>query len=194
MLKFFLVANLMLFSVFSAQAQNSKVYLPDSLTTTAAIPRGAVKIPPGRPSGPSARLQYALYANVRFPRTALTSNTSGKIIVHGVVEASGLFRIDSASLMKEQAAIVMQDSEASLVKEDILLGRVRDFAPNKKSVKVMDFPKKWTVAQEDLVVEALRLCYALPQFKPGTLAGEKVASYLDLPVVFKHKGSIRRNK
>jgi hypothetical protein len=163
---------LLLFLYSSVLTAQEIVYPADSLTTIAAIPRDAVKIPRGKASGPNARLQYAIYRDIRYPKSALTGGTSGKIIVYGVVESTGYFRIDSASLFQEQGLVVIV--EISVVK---------------KKIKVDDFPKKWSVAQRDLVREALRISSELPNFKPATIDGRPVASRMELPVEFKNLGS-----
>ena len=180
---------LLLFLYSSVLTAQEIVYPADSLTTIAAIPRDAVKIPRGKASGPNARLQYAIYRDIRYPKSALTGGTSGKIIVYGVVESTGYFRIDSASLFQEQGLVVIVDTTAQFVIDDVSLGSVNEISVVKKKIKVDDFPKKWSVAQRDLVREALRISSALPNFKPATIDGRPVASRMELPVEFKNLGS-----
>ncbi len=162
------------------------VYPPDSLTTKPAIPAAAVKIPKGRPSGPSARLAHAVYKNIRFPRTAMTNRVGGKIIVYGIVDTSGVFVMDSATLYREQAVMMIDDDGAKVETQDVSLGSAKSFILKKKQWRVLDAPKKWSLSEKDLVSEAVRVTKDLPTFKPGTIKGEKVASYIEVPVVFRH--------
>lgn len=167
------------------------VYPLDSLTTRPGIPSDAVKIPPGRASGPKARLSYAIYSNIRFPRVALTTKTAGKIIVFGVVDASGEFKVDSATLFNQQAAIVLDGDKGTVVKEDVRLGTVTQIEKGKKKVIVGDFPKGWSAGQKEIVREAIRVAFSLPTFSPGTKDGKPVDSYFEIPVVFRHQGTRR---
>lgn len=184
-MKYALLLITLLFLSVQTRAQET-VYPPDSLTTKPAIPRDAVKIPTGRPSGPSARLGYAVYKNIRFPRTALSTRTGGKVIVYGVIDASGVFVRDSAGLFEERAVMVIGDESAKVETQDVCIGYVKDFTLKKKKWSVADAPKKWSKAQKDIVLEAIRVTGELPTFKPGTLRGQKVASYIEIPVVFRH--------
>lgn len=173
--------------LFSAQAHAQEiVYPPDSLSTKPAIPRNAVKIPKGRASGPSARLAFAVYNNIRFPRTALTNRVGGKVIVYGIVDTSGVFLMDSAGFFQEQAVMVIGDDAAKVETQDVALGFVKEFLLKKKKWRILDAPKKWSVAEKDIVSEAVRVTRDLPLFKPGTIDGRQVASYVEIPVVFRH--------
>ncbi len=176
-----------IFFLLGTQAYAQEIVYPlDSLSTKPAIPRNAVKIPKGRASGPSARLAFAVYDNIRFPRTALTNRVGGKIIVYGIVDTSGLFQIDSAVLFREQAVMVIGDEAAKVETQDVSLGVVKEFILKKKKWRVLDAPKKWSVAEKDIVSEAIRVTQNLPKFKPGTINGRKVLSYFEVPVVFRH--------
>lgn len=179
-----LIAILLLFCT-QTRAQEI-TYPPDSLSTKPAIPRNAVKIPKGRASGPSARLAFAIYNNIRFPRTALTNRVGGKIIVYGIVDTSGVFQMDSAGLFREQAVMVIGDEAAKVETQDVSLGFVKEFLLKKKKWRVLDAPRKWSVAEKDIVSEAIRVTQALPLFKPGTIDGRKVASYVEIPVAFRY--------
>lgn len=161
-------------------------YPPDSLTTIPTIPREAVNIKEGRPSGPDARLANAIYSNIRFPRTALTTRTGGNILVYGVVDTTGVFQVDSAGLFQEQSTLVIGDSTGVVKTQQNLLGHVKEFTLKKKTWLIADAPKKWSQAQKDLVLEAVRVTRTLPHFKPGTIRGRPVAAYVNIPVVFKH--------
>lgn len=184
LLTFFLLSTF-LFCNLQLRSQVT-TYPPDSLTTLPVIPRDAVKIPVGRATGPDARLAHSIYRNIRFPRTALTNRVGGKVLVYGVVDTAGVFQIDSAGLFQEQSVVVIGESPTAVKTQDILLGHVKEFTLKKKKWLVADAPKKWSKAQKDLVIEALRVARELPKFKPGTIRGRKVASYVDFPVVFRH--------
>ncbi|MEO0733611.1 MAG: hypothetical protein AAFZ52_12315 [Bacteroidota bacterium] len=175
---------LLLIVIFTGTlAAQEVIYPPDSLTTQAAIPRDAVYIPPGRKSGPSARLAYATYGNIRFPRSAMVKHTQGKVLVYGVISEEGAFVVDSAAFFRLP--------DARRAKKEMHLGTVSKFGSKKGKMILLDKPKKWSGSQKDLVMEAIRVANALPTFKPGTIDGRPVASYFTLPVVFKHEGQFR---
>lgn len=174
--------------ILSTQLQAQEAAYPlDSLTTKPAIPRSAVKIPKGSASGPTARLAHAVYKTIRFPRTAMSTRTGGKVLVYGIVDTSGVFKMDSAGLFKEQAVMVISDESAKVETQEVSLGYVKEFVLKKKKWKVADAPKKWSEAQKDIVLEAIRVTNELPHFKPGTIRGKKVPTYFEIPVVFRHQ-------
>ena len=110
----------------------SKAYIPDSLSTLPAIPREAVDITAGLPSGPDARLAHAIYRKIRFPRTALATRTGGKVLVYGIVDTNGVFTADSAGLFLEQSVVTLRDSLPVVVTQEISLGCAHEFMLKKK--------------------------------------------------------------
>jgi len=162
------------------------VYPPDSLTTAPAIPPGAVMIPAGLPSGPEARMRHAIYYSVRFPRSAMTTRTGGKIVVYGVVDTVGLFRADSAAFYRQQVATGGDERLGRTMKPDVKLGTVSVISWNGARAQVGDFSQQWTAPQRALVVEAIRVACSLPAFRPATIRGRKVNAFLEVPVVFRH--------
>lgn len=102
------------------------------------------------------------------------------------MDTVGVFQIDSAGLFQEQSIVITGEGPAVVKTQDFLLGHVKEFTLKKKKWLVADAPKKWSKAQKDLVIEALRVSRELPEFKPGTIKGRKVAAYLNIPVVFSH--------
>lgn len=166
------------------------VFPLDSLTTRPAIPRSAVTIPPGKPSGPNARLQAAIYGNILYPRTALTSGTSGKVVVFGVIDTLGAFLADSAVLYDERATLVLGTEANGIVKGSFRLGKVDSLMCQDGRLLVQVYPRKWSKAQEDLVQEAVRVANNLPAFKAGTRDGQKVNVGYSFPVVFRNLGML----
>lgn len=148
----------------STLAAQEVIYSPDSLTTKPAIPRSVVAIPPGKPSGPNARLQMAIYRNIRYPRTALASGASGKIIIFGVIDTLGVFSIDSAVLYEEQATIVLGGEKNRVNSTAVLQGKVDSFFREDGELRATQYPKPWSKAQEELVQEAIRVADGLPAF------------------------------
>ncbi|MEM6771347.1 MAG: hypothetical protein AAF597_12260, partial [Bacteroidota bacterium] len=163
-------------------------YPIDSLDTQPAIPKEAVNIPPGRPSGPNARLQWAIYGNIRYPRTALTSGTGGKVLVYGVVDTTGKFLVDSAALFTQLAVPQSTPDENFAGPAFDYEGVVDNLSDEDSSLSVDKFPNNWSPAQKDLVREAIRVADNLPRFKPGTKAGAPVNAFYSVPVVFKYQG------
>ena len=62
--------------------------------------------------------------------------------------------------------VVAGDGPTVVKTQDILLGHVKEFILKKKKWLVADAPKKWSKAQKDLVIEAVRIARGLPRFKP----------------------------
>jgi hypothetical protein len=173
--------------LFCTQTRAQEIVYPqDSLSTQPTIPTDAVKIPEGGASGPSARLSHAIYNNIRFPRRAMNNGVGGKVIVYGIVDASGVFTIDSAGLFREQAVVVINEGQSRVESQDVPLGFVKAFVLKKKKWRIADAPRKWSLSEKDIVLEAVRVTKNLPPFNPGTKDGKEVAAYLEIPVVFRH--------
>lgn len=171
-MRFIIVLSVFLCAI---NLMSQKIYPPDSLTTIAALPKTALpkeyqQLPP------RARLQQFIYAHIRYPSYAMQSRTSGEILVHGVVDTLGNFTPDSLTYVTVSRKV----SQPA-----ISLGTTSDFESKKDKLVLSKRPHKWKRAYVDLANEALRIAGKLPPLRPGTVRGEKVASYFELSVKFR---------